>query len=287
MRRCVQCGERFHDFTWCCPACGFAPIRLEGTLSFCQPNGVDGFDPEAFNRLVELEHASFWFRARSRLIQWALQRYFPNVRRLLEIGCGTGFVLEGLRDAFPSLSLAGGELHAAGLSHASTRVPTAELLQFDARNIPFADEFDVVGAFDVLEHIETDEQVLREMRTALKPGGGIVVTVPQHAWLWSATDEYAEHKRRYSRSELLSKITVAGFVVLRATSFVSLLLPAMVAMRLRTQLSKRPFDPDQEHAMARRGTTALEQIIDLERSLISRGIDLPLGGSLLVVATRA
>ncbi len=140
--------------------------------------GSDGFDPEGFDALAALEHASFWFRSRNRLIVWTVRHYFPDAQRLLEIGCGTGFVLEGLRRAFPNLSLVGAELHAGGLRHAAKRVPGVELMQFDARNIPFGGEFDVVGAFDVLEHIDADEEVLAEMHTAVRPAGGIVLTVP-------------------------------------------------------------------------------------------------------------
>jgi SAM-dependent methyltransferase len=287
MKRCVQCGTSFGGPDWRCPSCDFLPQQLDDFLSFCKPQGSDGFDPAAFDRLVLLEHASFWFRSRNRLIVWTLRHYFPDVQRLLEIGCGTGFVLEGLRQAFPRLCMAGAELHASGLRHAAERVPGVELMQFDARNIPFDGEFGVVGAFDVLEHIDADEEVLAGMHTAVKPGGGIVLTVPQHPWLWSATDEHAEHKRRYRRAELLSKISTAGFTVRRVTSFVSLLLPPMAAARLRDRLSRRPFDPSREHHAAQRASTLLERIVDLERFLIARGADLPAGGSLLVVATRS
>ncbi len=287
MKRCVRCGTSFDGSDWRCPSCDFLPRQLDSFFSFCEPKGSDGFDPDAFDRLVLLEQASFWFRSRNHLIVWTLRHYFPDVQRLLEIGCGTGFVLEGLRQAFPRLSMIGAELHASGLRHAAERVPGVELMQFDARNIPFDSEFEVVGAFDVLEHVDADDEVLAGMHTAVKPGGGIVLTVPQHPWLWSAIDEYAEHKRRYRRAELLSKISTAGFTVRRVTSFISLLLPAMALARMRERLSQRPFDPSREHQAAERASTLLERIVNVERFLIARGADLPAGGSLLVVATRS
>ena len=116
-------------------------------------------------------------------------------------------------------------------------MPDAELLEVDARRLPFEAEFDVVGAFDVLEHIEEDERALIEMHAALRPGGGLVVTVPQHPALWSAVDEYSRHVRRYRRSELLTKLRDSGFEVIHWTSFVSLLLPA--ARPLATALSRQ------------------------------------------------
>jgi SAM-dependent methyltransferase len=251
---------------------------------FAEPVGRDGFDPEAFGDLAEIEHRSFWFRARSRLIVWAMERYFPTAQSLLEIGCGTGFVLESVRESFPKLWLVGGDLHAEGLKHARGRMPELELLQLDARRIPYEGEFDVIAAFDVLEHILEDRQVLGEMRTALKPGGGILLTVPQHPWLWSKVDDHGEHKRRYRKHELESKVSAAGFRVLRITSFMSLLLPAMAAVRMKARLQRGLSDPNSGLVTPRWLTAILERVTDLERSLIIRGTDFPAGGSLLVVA---
>lgn len=286
MKRCVKCEVCFEASGWECPECGFVPEVAEGIARFCAPEGKDGFDPDAFDRLVELEGLSFWFRSRNRLINWSLQRYFPQAQSMLEVGCGTGFVLTGLRQAFPHLRLVGAELHAGGLAHASRRLPEIDLLQFDARLIPYAQEFDVVGAFDVLEHIVADDGVLSEMRMAVRPGGGILLTVPQHPWLWSASDDYAEHKRRYRRAELMSKVSAAGFELIRVTSFVTLLFPAMVAMRVRSRFRVDAPAFTHEHVAAQRVTAALERTLDLERALIARGIDFPVGGSLLVVARR-
>src|SRR5690606_22871969 len=115
----------------------------------------------------------------------------------LEIGCGTGFVLSGVADAFPAVRLFGSEIFTAGLEFAARRQPSVNFMQMDARSLPFLDEFDVIGAFDVLEHIVEDGQVLAQMREALKPNGIILLTVPQHEWLWSPVDEFACHVRRY------------------------------------------------------------------------------------------
>ena len=161
-------------------------------------SGNTGFRPEYFGELAALEGGSFWFRARNDLIAWACRRYFPSMSRLLEIGCGTGYVLAKLAEEFPSVQLTGSEVYCDGLSYARNRVPRAELVQMDARETPYEDHFDVVGAFDVLEHIDDDTRVLAEIHRALHPGGGLLLTVPQHKWLWSRQDELACHVRRYT-----------------------------------------------------------------------------------------
>lgn len=246
---------------------------------------VQGFDPEAFERLARTEQRSFWFRSRNRLIVWALDRYLPSARSMLEIGCGTGFVLSGVAAGRPGMVLAGAELHPEGLRFARERVPQAAFVQLDAARMPYEGEWDVVGAFDVLEHIEDDEAALAGMVAATRPGGGVLITVPQHASLWSQADDYARHARRYSRSELVRKVERAGLQVVRVTSFVSILLPLMYASRWRERAGRRRYDPAREHASAAR-VPLLERALDAERAVIRRGVDLPAGGSLLLVAGR-
>ena len=69
-----------------------------------------GFDEGSFQHLPLAEERSFWFRSRNSLIIWALRRYFTNAQSMLEVGCGTGFVLAGVRNAFPHIRLVGVEL---------------------------------------------------------------------------------------------------------------------------------------------------------------------------------
>jgi len=286
VKRCVSCGSTLEG-TWDCPGCGFQPQSDNGLLCFAPDaaGGGNGFDPASFEHLAAIEEESFWFRARSRLILWALERYFPSTASMLEIGCGTGYVLAGIANAHPGIRLAGADLYPEGLRFARERVPAADLYQLDATNIPFKDEWDVVGAFDVLEHVPDDEAFLAGAWTAVRPGGGLLVTVPQHPSLWSAADDYAHHVRRYRRGELVEKVERAGFRVERVTSFVSLLLPALWLSRLRDRNRGEDFDPVREHTSTR-GLGALESALNLERRGIERGVNLPAGGSLLLVASR-
>ena len=245
---------------------------------------ADAFDAALFERLAAAEPGSFWFRARNRLIVATLRRHFPDAVTMLEIGCGTGFVLEGLRQAFPGLRLVGSELYEEGLEYARRRLPGVELLRLDARDLPFEDAFDVVGAFDVLEHVEEDERVLGEMHRAARLGA--ILLVPQHPRLWSGADTFAHHVRRYTRNELVTKVRRAGFEIVEVSSFVTALLPAMVASRVAHRLLRRPYDPIAELEPGALNHV-FERILDAERRLIERGVSLPVGGSLLVVARKA
>ncbi|HET9818189.1 MAG TPA: class I SAM-dependent methyltransferase [Rhodanobacteraceae bacterium] len=220
------------------------------------------------------------------MIVHALRRFFPHARRLLEIGCGTGYVLRGITERLPELQVSGSEIFLEGLDFASRRLPAADLFQMDARQIPYDSEFDVIGAFDVIEHIEDDEQVLREMRRALAPGGGVVLTVPQHPWLWSAQDERACHVRRYRYRELKQKLHAAGFAVVFSSSFVSLLLPLLAASRLRKRKPGGDDDLNGELKPNALVNSALYHVLRFESLLVRSGMRLPVGGTRLVVAIK-
>lgn len=289
MKVCLDCGDQFDAQDWRCPQCGQSPALRQGYLTFAPAlaESNDGFRAHYFDELARLEASNFWFRSRNSLIIWALRRYFPQATSFLEIGCGTGFVLSGLKHAFPELQVYGSDIFTEGLGFAQQRAPNLSLFQMDARQIPFEAEFDVVGAFDVLEHIEEDVDVLHQMFGATKPGGGILLTVPQHRFLWSYVDEYSFHKRRYSQAEMLEKVKQAGFEILYRSSFVSLLLPVMLASRLRKRVASDRFDPTAELSINPVINTIFEQVLRIERLLIARGVSLPAGGSLLVIARRS
>lgn len=288
MKRCLGCDARFDAPGWTCQECGYAPVHRCGYPAFAPrlAEANDGFAPGYFEKLAELEAGSFWFRSRNRLLMWALRRYFPRSQSLLEVGCGTGFVLMACRQAFPELTLVGSDVYSEGFAFAERRVPGAQLAQMDACRLPFYDEFDVIGAFDVIEHIEDDTLALTEMFRAVKPGGGLMVTVPQHPALWSVRDEYAFHKRRYRRDSLRNAVKRAGFRPIYATSFVSFLLPLMLLSRLRARWAPADYDPHVEYPSNPSLNAALEKVMDLEVAAIQRGLSLPLGGSLLMVAIR-
>jgi 2-polyprenyl-3-methyl-5-hydroxy-6-metoxy-1,4-benzoquinol methylase len=242
-----------------------------------------GSAPE-FAALEELEPRSFWFRSRSRLIVWAIRRYFPSACDLLEVGCGTGFVLAAIHAAIPDLIVQGGELFDEGIDVARRRVPDVPVEFLDAREV-INGQFDVVGAFDVIEHVADDEAVLLNLAQAIRGGGGMLLTVPRHRWLWSAADERAGHVRRYGARELVDKVAKAGLDVERVTGFVALLLPVMVLSRVRFR-DPKSFDFRREFELPRWLDSTLYWILSLERWLIGRGISFPFGGSILLVAQK-
>ncbi len=240
-----------------------------------------GFDPKAFHELATLEARHFWFVARNELIVGLAKKFFPQARTFLEVGCGTGFVLRAVAQSRQWERLVGSELHPSGLAYARKRLPPeAEAVQMDARHIPAQNFFDVVGAFDVIEHIAADMEVLQGIRKSIRSGGGVIISVPQHPWLWSRADEVAHHVRRYRRGELESKLRRSGFDILFSSSFTALLLPLMAASRLKkTKDEEKPYEFSLNPAL----NHLLLQILRAEVRFTLAGVRWPLGGSRIVV----
>jgi SAM-dependent methyltransferase len=287
MLRCQTCHSINSEEIERCPICGRTTQVINGFKAWAPEAAQYGehYDPAIFSEIAKYEANNFWFRARNALITALLFRYAPRMSTLLEIGCGTGFVLQGIQKSFPDVHLVGSELFIEGLQFAAQRNPSAELVQMDARTLPYVESFDVVAAFDVLEHIGADEEVIAGVFEALRPGGIFFASVPQHPLLWSAADDTAHHVRRYTRNELQDKISAAGFEIVRSTSFVSLLLPAMALSRLRRNPAIAR-DPLAEFRIPRSLNAIFEAILAAERKGILLGVDFPIGGSRFVVARR-
>lgn len=285
MNTCPTCGLAVDGES--CPACGYEPRIIGGFVAYAPElaNEAPGYDPHHYEMLARLESSNFWFRARNALILHVFGKYLPRSGRYLELGCGTGFVLSAISDAFPALEISGSEIFVEGLSFAVKRAERATLFQMDARSIPFTATFDVIGAFDVLEHIEDDTLVMSELKKALKPGGGLIVTVPQHPWLWSVQDDIAHHARRYKRGEMERKLSESGFEVRWSSSFVSLLMPALILSRTTARKTvDDESDPFREFHIPGWLNWILLSVMGVERALIKFGIRFPCGGSRIVVA---
>jgi SAM-dependent methyltransferase len=267
--------------------------EIEGFRCYAPDVALDTADypSEGFDLTAEVEARSFWCRSRNRVLRLVFERFTDRSRPLdmLEIGCGIGGVIAELR-RLPNLRVTGSEIYLQGLRYARSRLPGVDLIQLDATDMPFQAEFDVIGAFDVLEHIGADERVMAEVFDALRPGGLFVVTVPQYAWMWSPLDDLVRHKRRYGRRDLVGKLRRAGFEVVYSTSFVTTLFPCMLLARLRSRMRRRSDDTKTQLAAEVDLPGPLNRVFDwvmrVDEAALRVGASLPFGGSLLAVARR-
>lgn len=259
----------------------------------------DDYPDVGFDLTDATAATSFWVRSRNRLFGWLVRREVARLgtARMLDVGCGTGDFARAVRGT-PGLTLTGSEIYLSGLRHARARLPDVEFVQYDVTEGRLDRDFDIVTAFDVLEHVERDVEGLRNIRAMLGDGGVLILSVPQHAFLWSTLDDLVHHKRRYSRTMLLDRLRRAGFRPVRVTSHVFVLFPLMLASRLLDRLKRGRGAEAIPEADAGREIEArvvfpapvnwlFDRVMRLDEAMIRLGLSLPFGGTLVVVARPA
>jgi SAM-dependent methyltransferase len=235
-----------------------------------------------YQQMAELDDRHWWYRARRRIIADLIRREVrpPANARILELGCGTGHNLAML-GGFGNVD--GLELDDEARAMSEQRLGRAIMSSPLPQLADVADRhYDLVGAFDVIEHIDDDRAALASIATKLKPGGKFVMTVPAHQWMWSAHDVVNHHKRRYSKRSLRRLIEGSPLQIEKLGFFNSLLFPLAVAERASSKL--RGKDNGDVKLPPAPLNVALEKIFEAERYLVGR-LPLPPGLSLFAVAS--
>ena len=233
-----------------------------------------------FDRMAALDQTHWWYVARRRILSNVIKRIIkpPTNARILEIGCGTGHNF-GMLGAFGTVD--GLEVDDAARQIASERLgrevgssPLPALYGIPDKS------YDLIALLDVLEHIKDDEAALASIRTKLKPGGRILLTVPANRWMWSAHDTVHHHFRRYNGHDLRTVIAKTGLKPEFVSHFNTVLFPLAAAVRIVGKLAGREEADDAQPAAPL--NSAITGLFGLERHLVGR-IPLPFGVSLLAI----
>lgn len=291
---CPNChrGIKQENDKYVCSDCMcIYPIRNDIPSFSAVYSHEDSFNKENFEFLFEMEQHHFWHLGRREIIYALLQRVYrdrlPHIN-MIEIGCGNGSVLQFLKSK--GVNIEGGDLFLEALQFCRRRVDIP-LYQLDAVNTPFSNEqYDVVGLFDVIEHIDDDEAALKEAYRICKSGGRVILTVPANRWLWSYFDVMSCHKRRYSKKELCQKLQRAGFTVEKISFYVLFLFPVFFLYRavenMRSSNCNKELSSKAEVQIIPLINRVFLTSLRLEKLLI-RNANLPLGTSLVAIARKA
>jgi len=197
-------------------------------------------EKDEYRVMHHIEHSYWWFVGKQFLVKTILKAFsFDGSRheKILDIGCGTGIILKVLE----SFGLAYG----MELSWEAIRFLRQRDLNLIARSdanqsLPFKNNtFSAITCLDVLEHVDRDITLLKEMVRVCKPMGYIVVTVPAFDILWSPHDVALHHKRRYTRKQMLENISRLSCTVIKASYYNTILfLPILVVRKLKQFFSR-------------------------------------------------
>ena len=238
---------------------------------------------KVYEQMAKLDGSHWWFTARRRILDGLIERVVkpPSGARILELGAGTGHNLAML-SRFGEVEAS--ELDPIARELASERLgrPVKEAALPDLSMFP-ADSYDLIALLDVLEHVPDDKGSLAAIKTRLKPGGALLLTVPANPWMWSAHDAAHHHHRRYRKGQIETLARNAGYEIELLSPFNSLLFPPIAAVRLVGKLTGKDDSDDAMPGDLINKT--LDAIFGVERALIGR-VPMPFGVSLVAVLRR-
>jgi SAM-dependent methyltransferase len=238
---------------------------------------------KVYEQMAKLDGSHWWFTARRRILGGLIERVVrpPNNARILELGAGTGHNLAML-SRFGTVEASELDPVARGIASERLGREVKEAALPDLSMFP-AESYDLIALLDVLEHVPDDKGSLAAIKTRLKPGGALLLTVPANPWMWSAHDVAHHHHRRYRKAEIEKLALEAGYEIELLSPFNSLLFPPIAAVRLIGKLTgKDDSDDAMPGAFVNR---TLDAVFGLERSLIGR-VPMPFGVSLAAVLRR-
>lgn len=177
-----------------------------------------------------VEESSFWFKHRNNVIRSVMLR-FPFSENYADVGAGNGLQAKLVAENFPQTEVFVIEPGYEGCLNARKRkLP-------NVYNITFQDfDFDThrvsaAGIYDVLEHIEKDDEFLKQLKQKMPKGSLIYTTVPAHNYLWSDVDDYAGHFRRYDSKMIQDVVLRTGLNLVYFSYFFSYIPPLTYFLR--------------------------------------------------------
>ncbi len=241
-----------------------------------------GMESVEYTLMEEVEETMWWYRGLHANILGALSKYSPGTIDLLDAGCGTGGMLKAIREQFRTARLHGLDISEQACIAARAK-SGASIVAGSVDALPHADgSFDTVISLDVLGYDLDVDAAVRGFFRVLRPGGHAILNLAAYQWMLSYHDLAVGQSHRYTRSGARELFERHGFRVTFCSYWNTILFPLMVARRKLAPSSSasdvRPFPSLVNNAF--------KTCLALERAFIQRGVPLPFGGSILLIAQR-
>ncbi|MBC7943043.1 class I SAM-dependent methyltransferase [Candidatus Saccharibacteria bacterium] len=235
-----------------------------------------------YNRMEQHEKTYWWHVGRLQIIEKELIRQIGDKRplKILNIGCGTGGTVRMLENF--------GEVVNVDASDEAIKYMKKNgfknSIKVEGINLPFETAtFDMICAFDVLEHIDKDIEAMQEWRRVVKPGGKIVLTVPAYQWLWSGHDESLHHYRRYTAKHLRGIAQTVDLRPLKLTYAIVFSFVLVVGFRLLTKISGKQTTEESSYIELPSAVNKLFTKLLFVEADLHKFMKLPFGTSVLAV----
>ncbi len=264
-------------------------IEREG-IFFAKKDSQISYPEKGNDNFFQIEDNSFWFIHRNNCIIESVKKY-SHRSVFFDIGGGNGYISKGLENHQIETVLVepgfGGCLNAKKRNIKTIVCSTLENASFKKNTI------EAIGLFDVVEHIEKDNEFLASIHSFLKEDGHVYITVPAFNFLWSNEDTDAGHYRRYTLKSLEEKLIDKGFTIVQSTYIFSILpvavflfrtLPSKLGMNKNSDnINKHEEEHSQKKGVFR---VIMSKIWEWELRKIKAGKKICVGGSCFVVAKK-
>lgn len=223
MYLCANCRTEYPNNEKPCLACGWVPENVQGIDVFLSnADRNDGFFKEYVDNydglaMSDMEHGIVEGKYLSNQAEKMLSYYEGKASSILEVGVGKGFLLNKLRPKFPAASITAVDISIPFLTYVKASVDV-KCIMANAENLPFSEEFDLLVASDILEHVINPIDFLLSANYSLKPGGSLMLRVPfednmlQYSRLLGCKYKFA-HLRNFSKRNLTVMLNQAGFEI--------------------------------------------------------------------------
>lgn len=241
-----------------------------------------GMESVEYTLMEEVEETMWWYHGLHANILAALAKYAPGAIDLLDAGCGTGGMLKAIHERFPSARLHGLDISEQACIAARAK-SGASVVVGSVDALPHADgSFDALISLDVLGYDLGLDPAVRGFFRVLRPGGHAILNLAAYQWMLSYHDRAVGQSHRYTRSGARELFQRHGFRIVFSSYWNTILFPLMIARRKLAHASAasdvKPFPPLVNNAF--------KTCLALERTLLQRGVPLPFGGSVLLIAQR-
>lgn len=144
-------------------------------------------DKTEYEKMHNLHNKYWWFKGKQEIILHLINKYKPETKTILDIGCGDGYFF----DKFSGIGIEPCHIFQKD-----------NILNCRIENVNISDKFDTILCLDVLEHLENDTVIHRFLDNNLAENGLAIITVPAHKKLFNHHDEVNKHFRRYDKEDL-------------------------------------------------------------------------------------
>lgn len=247
-------------------------------------------EEELYEELQAIEDVHWWLVGRRRIFLHFLTDLAVRATGqplVLDCGFGTGGLMKRLKSFS---SPVGVDMKFRAVTDCRSQNLDC-VVQAKAQELPFKPgTFDIICAFDVLEHLDDDIAALKHWRDVLKPEGHLLLSVPAYRYLWDSQDDLANHKRRYVLRELRSKLKASGLIVKKITYFNTILFPIVLIVRLLRKAQSAVVGEQMnrsDFSLTKSGwiNDMLLRIFSSEIRIL-KAFNLPFGGSIFCIAER-